>query len=137
MKIDKTKEPKDYIILALDVDSMDEAKKIVRDLKDKVFMFKVGLPLYTSVGPDAIKMINDEGAKVFFDGKFHDIPNTVAKAGVNLVKQGVSGFTVHIKGGSKIVVTQNGRTQIFSSSGEAAVYPTHQEIILELFKGWA
>ncbi len=103
MKIDRGKEPKDYIILALDVDSMDEAKTIVRELKDKVYMFKVGLQLYTSVGPDAIKMINDEGAKVFFDGKFHDIPNTVAKAGVNLVKQGIHGFTVHIKGGSKMI----------------------------------
>ena len=40
MKIDRTKEPKDYIILALDVDSMDEARTLVRELKDKVYMYQ-------------------------------------------------------------------------------------------------
>lgn len=44
---------------------------------------------------------------------------------------------IHIDGGSKIVVTQNGVTGEYSASGEPAVYPTHQEIELSLFKGWA
>ena len=51
----------------------------------------------------SVKLIKDNGGKVFFDGKFHDIPNTVAKAGSNLVKKGVNIFTVHIKGGSKMI----------------------------------
>lgn len=100
-----SKQPKDYLVLALDVDTMDEAQNLVRELKDYVAEFKVGLQLYTSVGPDVFKMIHDEGSKVFFDGKFHDIPNTVAKAGSNLVKKGVNVFTVHIKGGSKMIST--------------------------------
>lgn len=44
---------------------------------------------------------------------------------------------VRISGGSKIVVTQNGATGEYSASGEPAVYPTHQEVMLELFRGWA
>lgn len=99
------KDPKDYLILALDVDTMDEAQKLVKELKGHVSEFKVGLQLYTAVGPDVFKMIQDEGSKVFFDGKFHDIPNTVAKASANLVAKGVNIFTVHIKGGSKMIST--------------------------------
>ena len=92
------KQPKDYLTLALDVDTMDEARELVRELKDYVSEFKVGLQLYTSVGPDVFKMINDEGSKVFFDGKFHDIPNTVYKAMKNLAKLGVDMTNLHAAG---------------------------------------
>ena len=44
---------------------------------------------------------------------------------------------VEVKAGSKIVVTQNGVTKAYQRSGEPAIYETHQEIVLELFKGWA
>jgi orotidine-5'-phosphate decarboxylase len=96
---------KDKLILALDVDTMEEAKELVSELKDYVGTFKVGLQLFSSVGPDVIKLIHDEGAKIFFDGKFHDIPNTVAKASANLVKHGVSFFNIHIQGGSKMITS--------------------------------
>jgi len=96
---------KDKLILALDVDTMEEAKELVSELKEYVGTFKVGLQLFSSVGPDVIKLINDEGAKIFFDGKFHDIPNTVAKASANLVKHGVSFFNIHIQGGSKMITS--------------------------------
>ncbi len=105
MTFEKPENPKDKIILALDVDDFDEAKKLVRELKNYAGFFKVGLQLYTSVGSDVIKMIHDEGSKVFFDGKFHDIPNTVARASANLVKKGISFFDIHIKGGSKMLST--------------------------------
>ncbi len=105
MTIEKPKTAKDRIILALDVDDFDEAKNLVMELKDYAGYFKVGLQLYTSCGFEVIKMINGLGAKVFFDGKFHDIPNTVARASANLVKNDVSLFDVHIKGGSKMLTT--------------------------------
>lgn len=97
--------PKDRIVLALDVDTIEQAKDLVVELKDYVGYFKVGLQLFTAVGPDIIKMIQDQGANIFFDGKFHDIPNTVAKASANLVKQNVSTFNLHIQGGSKMLST--------------------------------
>lgn len=94
---------KDRLILALDVDTIEEARELVTELKDYVGIFKVGLQLFTSVGPEIIKLIHDEGGRIFFDGKFHDIPNTVAKANANLVKHGVTFFNIHITGGSKMI----------------------------------
>jgi orotidine-5'-phosphate decarboxylase len=103
--ISKPKCAKDKLVLALDVNTMEEAKALVHELRDYVGIFKVGLQLYTSVGPDIIKMIQDEGGQIFFDGKFHDIPNTVAKASANLIKHGVTFFNIHTSGGSKMIST--------------------------------
>ena len=105
MEFSKPISAKDRIILALDVDTLEEAEKLVEELKDYVGYFKVGLQLFTSCGFKPFDMIKKHGAKAFFDGKFHDIPNTVAKAGANLVQKGVNIFTVHIKGGSKMIST--------------------------------
>ena len=82
----KPKEAKDRIILALDVDNIDDAIKYVDLLKDYVGFFKVGLPFLTSCGIDSINIIKEHGGRVYFDGKFHDIPNAVAQASVNLLK---------------------------------------------------
>lgn len=104
MKINN-KSARDRLVLALDVNTMQEAKELVTELKDYVGIFKVGLQLFTSTGPDIIKMIQGEGREIFFDGKFHDIPNTTAKASANLVKQGVTFFNLHTVGGSKMIST--------------------------------
>ena len=114
----KPSEAKDRIILALDVDDFAEAEKLVAELKDYVGFFKVGLQVYTSCGSEIVDMIHSYGSKVFFDGKFHDIPNTVAKASVNLVKKGVDVFDVHIKGGSKMLTTTVKYTQEVAKSLE-------------------
>lgn len=103
--LSKPQKARDRLVLALDVNTREEAQKLVSELRDYVGVFKVGLQLYTSVGPDIVKMIQDENREIFFDGKFHDIPNTVAKAGANLVKQGVTFFNIHISGGSKMAST--------------------------------
>ena len=71
---------KDRIVLALDTDSMEEVERLVTLLKDYVGCFKVGPQLFTSCAYDAIDMIKRLGGDVYFDGKFHDIPTTVAKA---------------------------------------------------------
>lgn len=95
---------KERIILALDVDTFEEAKILVTELKEHVGIFKVGLQLYISAGPDIIKFIHDEGGRVFFDIKLHDIPDTVAKTSANIVKLGVDFFNVHASGGSKMML---------------------------------
>lgn len=105
MALEKPKTAKDKIILALDVDNLEEVEKIVKELKDYVGFFKVGLQLYSSCGYKAVKIIKENGGKVFFDAKFHDIPNTVAKASVNLLKNSINFFSVHIQGGSKMLST--------------------------------
>ncbi len=94
---------KEKLVLALDVNTLDEAKELVYDLKDYVGTFKIGLQLFTSQGPEVIKLIHGEGGKIFFDGKFHDIPNTVAKASASLIQHGITFFNMHITGGSKML----------------------------------
>jgi orotidine-5'-phosphate decarboxylase len=87
------------IALALDVDNDRDALAIVAELKDSVGLFKVGHQLFTAYGPDIVRRIIDMGGRVFLDLKYHDIPNTVAKASAEAVKLGVSIFNVHSLGG--------------------------------------
>ncbi len=95
---------KDKIILPLDVSSTDQAVELVRELKDCVGAFKVGLELFTSIGPRIFDAIRDAGAeRIFFDGKFHDIPNTVAGAARAAVRMGIWMLNVHTTGGSAMM----------------------------------
>lgn len=73
------------MVLALDVDNEREALDLVAELKDLVGMFKVGHQLFTAYGPDIVRGIIDLGGRVFLDLKYHDIPNTVAKASAEAV----------------------------------------------------
>ncbi|MDH4163090.1 MAG: orotidine-5'-phosphate decarboxylase [Nitrospirota bacterium] len=91
--------PRERLVIALDVDSADEALGIVNELRDATGLFKVGHQLFTAFGPDIVRKIIDRGGKVFLDLKYHDIPNTVAKASAEAVKLGVSIFNVHSLGG--------------------------------------
>jgi len=90
---------RDRIALALDVDNDRDALAIVAELKDSVGVFKVGHQLFTAYGPDIVRRIIGMGGRVFLDLKYHDIPNTVAKASAEAVKLGVSIFNVHALGG--------------------------------------
>lgn len=90
---------RDRIALALDVDNDRDALAIVAELKDSVGVFKVGHQLFTAYGPDIVRRIIGMGGRVFLDLKYHDIPNTVAKASAEAVKLGVSIFNVHSLGG--------------------------------------
>lgn len=105
MSIGKPECAKDRIILALDVNTVEEAEKLVVELKDYVGFFKVGLQLISSTGYEAINMIKSHGCKVFMDAKPIDIPNTVAKTCVNFMKHGADFFDIHLIGGSKMVNT--------------------------------
>lgn len=103
MKITKPQTAKERIILALDVDNINEMRDLVIELKDYVGFFKVGLQLITSCGFDVFRVIKDLGGRAYCDLKFHDIPNTVAHACSNLVKHEIDFFNIHIQGGSKMV----------------------------------
>lgn len=105
MSVKKPIFAKDRVVLALDFNSIEEAEKYVILLKDYVGYFKIGLQLAVNAGMDAVEMIKKHGGKVFFDGKFGDIPNTVAKASAGLVKKGIDFFDVNAVGGSKMMLT--------------------------------
>lgn len=94
---------KEKIILALDVDNLEKALTLVKDLKDYVGMFKVGMELYYSTGPDIVRQINDLGGKVFVDLKLHDIPNTASSAGRVLTRLNCAMFNVHAAGGFEMM----------------------------------
>jgi len=89
---------RERLILALDVDDLERAKKTVRLLAGAVGMFKVGKQLFTLAGPQAVKLIHEMGGEVFLDLKFHDIPTTVAKAAIEATRLGVKMFNVHASG---------------------------------------
>lgn len=93
----------DRIISALDVDSAENALSIVDEIGDLVGAFKVGLQLFTAAGPELVRRIAKSGHRVFLDLKFHDIPNTVAKAAVEAARMGVWMFNVHALGGSEMM----------------------------------
>ena len=71
---------KGRLIVALDVDTEDTALSLVEKLKKDVLIFKIGSELFTSCGPKIVEEVKNRGCEVFLDLKFHDIPNTVAKA---------------------------------------------------------
>lgn len=96
---------KDRLIFALDVDEYDQAQQWVEQLKDNVGVFKIGKQLFTRCGPDVVKMVIAQGADVFLDLKYHDIPNTVAKAAVEACRLGVRMFNVHALGGGEMMRT--------------------------------
>jgi len=92
--------PADRLIVALDVNSRDSALSLVAALRPKVQRFKVGLELFTACGPPLVREILEKGGQVFLDLKFHDIPNTVARAAVAAARLGIGMFTLHLSGGS-------------------------------------
>jgi len=95
--------PKDKIIFAMDVDHFSEAQRWVNLLKNRVGMFKVGKQLFTHAGPKVVDMIHQKGQKVFLDLKYHDIPNTVVKAGEEATKLNVTMFNLHALGGLEMM----------------------------------
>ena len=91
------------IIVALDVATADAAMELAEKLSPVCGGFKVGSELFTSAGPEIVKRIRERGALVFLDLKFHDIPNTVAKAVTSAVRLDVQMLTVHVGGGTEML----------------------------------
>lgn len=91
------------LILALDVKTANEARDLFAKLRDVVGAFKIGSQLFTATGPQFVRELVHAGARVFLDLKFHDIPNTVASAGVEATRLGVFMFNVHASGGGEMM----------------------------------
>ena len=94
---------KNPIIVALDVPSAEEALKLAELVAPAVGAFKIGKELFVSAGPDIVRRVRATGASVFLDLKFHDIPNTVAKAVAAAVRLDVQMLTIHTSGGSEMM----------------------------------
>jgi len=94
---------KERLVLALDVDNFKKAEELVSKLNNYVGVFKIGSQLFTAEGAKVVNMLNERGGKVFLDLKFHDIPNTVARAAEVATKSGVYIFNVHTSGGYEMM----------------------------------
>lgn len=94
---------KDRLIVALDVDTMAEAEALVDKLHEYVGVFKVGMQLYNSEGPEVLRRLHGLGGRIFLDLKLHDIPNTVGQAGAVLTRHRVFMYNVHTAGGREMM----------------------------------
>src|SRR3954464_2870729 len=94
-------DPRQNLIVALDVSSAAAAQQIVAAVGDSALTYKVGKQLFTAEGPSVVRDLVTSGRKVFLDLKFHDIPNTVDRAVQSAAALGVSMLTVHASGGTK------------------------------------
>ncbi len=93
------------LVVALDVETAEEALFLAERLQGIAGMFKIGKQLFTAAGPEIVRKITAMGEQVFLDLKFHDIPSTVAKAGIEAARLGVSMFNLHALGGSQMMRT--------------------------------
>ena len=102
------------LILALDLENFEAARKLIDELEDSVEIFKIGSQMFTAYGPFITRYLQSKGKKVFLDLKFHDIPNTVASAVKSAVSLSVSPnkddafaplfmLTVHTCGGQEML----------------------------------
>ncbi|HEY7987117.1 MAG TPA: orotidine-5'-phosphate decarboxylase [Methylophilaceae bacterium] len=91
------------IIVALDYADAATALKLIAQLDPALCRLKIGKELFTAAGPQLVTRLTQEGYSVFLDLKFHDIPNTVAKACEAASKLGVWMLNVHASGGSAMM----------------------------------
>ena len=92
------------IFVAIDTQSLENAKKLVNQLSNRHCGIKIGKELFTSCGPEIVQWVKDEGFKVFLDLKFHDIPNTVMKACEAASRINVDIINVHTLGGKEMML---------------------------------
>jgi orotidine-5'-phosphate decarboxylase len=87
------------LIVALDVPALAAASSLVQRVRPVTPWFKIGSVLFTAAGPEAVRLVQAAGGRVFLDLKFHDIPQTVAGGVAAAADLGVALLTVHCAGG--------------------------------------
>ncbi len=94
---------KSQVFVALDYPTAAAAWPLIDQLNPQQCGLKVGKELFTAAGPEFVRAVIERGFKVFLDLKFHDIPNTVAKAVRAAAELGVWMVNVHASGGTRMM----------------------------------
>jgi orotidine-5'-phosphate decarboxylase len=94
---------KTELIVALDFAIRQDAEALVDEVGDAVTWYKIGKQMFTRYGPSAVEMLKQRQKRVFLDLKFHDIPNTVAKAVESALDIGADMVNVHASGGAAMM----------------------------------
>ncbi len=97
------RDAKDFLIVSLDVPSIEESLVIVEELGELAHFYKVGLELFARGGPTVVEVLKKREKKVFLDLKLHDIPNTVAGAVNAAIDMEVDILTLHTLGGFEMM----------------------------------
>lgn len=113
-------EVRERIIVAMDLDDLEEVRFLVGSLRSHVGLFKVGHQLFTRYGPEAVRAIQAEGGRVFLDLKYHDIPNTVRGAVENATALKVAMLNVHASGGTAMMKAAVAAARTVAASQAAA-----------------
>jgi len=116
------------VIVALDFSSEKETMRLVDQLEPALCKLKVGKELFTRCGPVLVKKLVDKNFDVFLDLKYHDIPNTVAKACVSAAELGVWMLNVHALGGDVTWLTSSGQAELDA----LGINSTPQEMVSRL-----
>jgi orotidine-5'-phosphate decarboxylase len=140
-----TKSPIDFLALAIDnTTTLSSIKALIEQTAPFIGVYKIGLEQFTRFGPPVLDVIRSAGRKIFLDLKFHDIPNTVAKAVVSAGALGVDYLTIHTQGGlemmsaAKVAAQKCGRlpkiigVTLLTSIGEESL---HKELTVTLDAG--
>jgi len=101
-------DPGSRVALALDVPDLETARQLIHKTRDHVGTFKVGLELYTAVGPAAVEAVHAAGARCFLDLKLHDIPATMGRSVARAASMGVAYLTVHGVAGRESLLQASG-----------------------------
>ncbi len=129
------KSARDRLILALDVPTRAQAFSLTDELLPFIGMVKVGLQLFTAEGPDLVRALRDNGARVFLDLKLHDIPNTVARAVEAAARLDVQMLTLHLSGGREMIAAAtNAAPEGLLLLGVTVLTSANDETLQEL--GW-
>ncbi|MGL5831350.1 MAG: orotidine-5'-phosphate decarboxylase [Candidatus Altimarinota bacterium] len=127
-------DPRSRLILALDVPTLDEVKRAMDELGDYVDTVKVGLQLLTAAGtPEVVKEVKRAGKRLMYDGKFHDIPETLTLAVRELNKYQVDLFTFHACNSRKALKAVADEHGEMTSLGVTVLTTIDREECIEIF----
>jgi orotidine-5'-phosphate decarboxylase len=112
------------VVVALDFDNRDDALAFVDKIQPNDCRLKVGKEMFTYFGPEFAKELTSRGFDVFLDLKFHDIPNTVAKAVTAAAELGVWMVNVHASGGSEMMIKAKQALDIYGDKAPLLIAVT-------------